>query len=173
MVIHCATPLLFALSLVESHMLSATQELENAHNAHQVNLTHHALKLRTLVTKSALLLHHQAVMLRLESATSVTTQLKPDVLILLLVRLHALSITTPLQSTSATGNMLSHNALLTRMLPRTRLSAPKPVKNQHSPNATTLPTLARSAITPRIKTVSTPLPIARLNNKKANVSRTN
>jgi hypothetical protein len=117
MVIHCVTPLLSALSLVESHTLSATQELENVNNAHQVKTTKTAPRLRKHVIKSVPFILLQAVTMCLENALSVKTPLKQDVLTLMLVNLHANQVLLQMLNTNVTGNMLNHNVLQTKRLP--------------------------------------------------------
>jgi hypothetical protein len=105
-----ATPLPSALPLAESHMLSATQELESAlHATHPPTKT--APKSTLLAMKSAFNKKFPSAIQILENAPSATT-LPPDVSQLLLAKKHAQSTIMP--STSATGLMPPHNVLRTK-----------------------------------------------------------
>jgi hypothetical protein len=77
------------------------------------------------------------------------------------------------RNTNVTGLMLNHNALPMRMLPKTRPSANKNAKSHHSPNATSLTTLARSVTIPRIKIACKPWTSARSLKREENAKKTN
>jgi len=75
-----ATPQLSVPPLVESHTLSATQELENALHALQERPTHLALKFKTHAMKNVSNNHFQNATTKLENAIiALTTQLNQDV----------------------------------------------------------------------------------------------
>jgi len=108
--IQLATLLPSALLPVESHMLSATQELENAHHANKETRT--ALKSRKNVTKNANHKKYQSATTKLESAKSAlmvelaASQLRP-------VKKHA-KLVQQNQCTNATGQLNTQLVLRTK-----------------------------------------------------------
>lgn len=161
-----ATPPLSAPPLAVSHTVNATQELDSARSAPQARMTHHAPKLRRLVTKSAPSNPSQNATQRV-LATSAKMAQTLDALTPPLVRLPANHTQThTMINTDAHGTEPTQLASQTSKESKARPSVNNNAKNHPSLSATSRTTLARSATTTRIRIASKPLLSARLLNKK-------